>query len=95
MAYEDSTGAKLDIAGNFKFNGLVIFENAYNFDGKGTPTISGSVLVGHTEDYNKQIDINISGNLTLQYDCTAKYYAMKAAALAIQQKKYKHIISFE
>jgi len=95
MSYEDEEGAELDIAGNFKFNGLVIFENAYNFDGKGTPTISGSVLVGHTEDYSKQIDIDISGNLTLQYDCTAKYYAMKAAALAIKQKKYKHIISFE
>lgn len=95
MTYEDSTGAVLDIAGNFKFNGLVIFENAYNFDGKGTPTINGSVLVGNTEDFSKQIDIDISGNLTLQYDCTAKNYAKKAAALAVKQKKYKHVITFE
>lgn len=95
MTYEDSTGAVLDIAGNFKFNGLVIFENAYNFDGKGTPTINGSALVGNTEGYTKQIDIDISGNLTLQYDCTAKNYAKKAAALAVKQKKYKHIITFE
>lgn len=95
MAYEDSTGAELDIAGNFKFNGLVIFENAYDFDGNGTPTISGSVLVGNTEGYSNQIDIDINGNLTLQYDCTAKNYAKKAAAMAVKQKKYKHIITFE
>ena len=95
MTYEDSDGAELDIAGNFKFNGLVIFENAYNFDGKGTPTINGSVLVGNTEGFSNQIDIDISGNLTLQYDCTAKNYAKKAAALAVKQKKYKHVITFE
>lgn len=95
MAYEDSTGTELDIAGNFKFNGLVVFENAYDFDGNGTPTISGSVLVGNTEGFSNQIDIDINGNLTLQYDCTAKNYAKKAAALAVKQKKYKHVITFE
>lgn len=95
MSYEDESGAELDIAGNFKFNGLVIFENAYNFDGKGTPTINGSVLVGNTEGFSNQIDIDISGNLSLQYDCTAKNYAKKAAALAVKQKKYKHVITFE
>ena len=95
MSYEDENGTELDIAGNFKFNGLVIFENAYNFDGKGTPTIKGSVLVGNTEGFSNQIDIDISGNLSLQYDCTAKNYAKKAAALAVKQKKYKHVITFE
>lgn len=95
MTYEGSDGAELDIAVNFTFNGLVIFENAYNFDGKGTPTINRSVLVGNTKGFGNQINIDISGNLTLQYDCTAKNYAKKAVALAVKQKKYKHVITFE
>jgi len=95
LNYEDSTGTVLDIAGNFKFNGLVVFENAYNFDGKGTPTISGSVLVGNTPDYSGTIDIDINGNLALEHDCTAEDYANKAAASAIKQNKYKRIATFE
>ena len=95
MNYQDSTGTELDIAGNFKFNGLVVFENAYNFDGKGTPTISGSVLVGNTPDYNGTIDIDINGNLDLQYDCTSEEFADKAAATAVKQNKYKRISSYE
>lgn len=95
MALQDSTGAELDIAGNFTFNGLVIFENAYNLDGSGTPTINGSVLIGNTDDYTRAIDINITGNLHLQGDCTAEEHANKAAALAIQQNQYKRITTFE
>jgi len=95
MSYEDSTGTELDIAGNFKFNGLVVFENAYNFDGKGTPTISGSVLVGNTPDYSGNIDIDINGNLALEYNCTSEDYADKAAANAIKQNQFKRISTFE
>ncbi|NGP75604.1 hypothetical protein G3570_03100 [Balneolaceae bacterium YR4-1] len=95
MAYEDSSGVELDVAGNFEFNGLVIFENAYDFDGTGTPTIRGSALVGNTPTFDRIIDINISGNLSLQYDCTAKSYAQKAAALAVKQNKYKLVATFD
>ena len=64
---------QLDIAGNFTFNGLVIFENAWKMNARGTPTINGSIVVGNTEESN--IDIDINGNVQLQYDCTAKQYA--------------------
>lgn len=95
MNYEDSTGTQLDIAGNFKFNGLVVFENAYNFDGSGTPTIAGSVLVGNTPDHTQSIDIDITGNLALEYDCQAEDYANKAAANAVKQNRYKRLTTFE
>jgi len=92
---EDGT---LDVAGNFNFNGLVIFENAYNFTGRGTPTINGSVLVGHTEDYPEgapPIEIDINGNIHLQYDCRGEDYAKMAAANAVKQNKYSRIVSTE
>lgn len=94
MAYEED-GAELDIAGNFKFNGLVIFENAYNFNGRGTPTINGNVLVGNTDNYNSTIDIDISGNLHVQYDCRGEEYANIAAANAFKQNRYQRVVTFE
>ncbi|MGD8749355.1 MAG: hypothetical protein PVI44_12905 [Balneolaceae bacterium] len=96
MSYADTTnGGTLDIAGNFTFNGLVIFENAYNLDGKGTPTINGSVLIGNTTNYTNNIAVDINGNLTLQYDCTAEEYAKKSAATAIKQNKYSRVVTLE
>lgn len=96
IEYEGEDGATLDVAGNFKFNGLVIFENAYNFTGRGTPTINGSVLVGHTEDYKgTPIDIDINGNIHLQYDCRGEDYARMAAANAVKQNKYTRVVVSE
>jgi hypothetical protein len=75
----------LDIAGNFQFNGIVIFENAWQMDAKGTPTINGSVIVGNTDD--SSVDIDINGNVQLQYDCTAKKYADLAAESALNRDR--------
>ena len=94
LAYEED-GTQLDLAGNFTFNGLVVFENAYNFEGSGTPTINGSVLVGNTFDYGGTIDIDITGNLSLQYDCRGENYAKMAAASAIKQNKYTRVVTYE
>jgi|SRR6056297_340369 len=96
LEYEGEDGSTLDVAGNFEFNGLVIFENAYNFTGRGTPTINGSVLVGHTEDYQgAPIDIDINGNIQLQYDCRGEDYARMAAANAVKQNQYTRIVASE
>lgn len=108
MAMDSTTvdGSDFSVAGNFTFNGLVVFENAYNFDGKGTPTINGNVLVGHTQEYmdtcletNTQeecnIDVDISGNIHMQYDCDGEDYAKQAAANAIGYKRYVRISTFE
>lgn len=92
----DSLGTELDVAGNLTFNGLVIFENGYNLDGRGTPSINGSVLVGNSDDYNgKDLDIDLNGNLTVNYDCKGEDYANQAAAMAFQQSRYKRIVTFE
>lgn len=99
-------GSDFSVAGNFTFNGLIVFENAYNFDGKGTPTINGNVLVGHTEEYmdtcletNTQeecnIDVDINGNIHMQYDCDGENYAKQAAANAIGWQRYVRISTFE
>lgn len=93
MEYEDT---ELSVAGNFEFNGLVIFENAYNFDGRGTPTINGSVLIGNTEDYEGDpIDIDLGGNININYDCLGENYAKQAAALAVEQFKYTRVVTME
>ena len=92
----EEDGTILDLAGNFQFNGLVIFENAYSLDGKGTPTINGSVLIGNTEDYSGQdLDIDLNGNIHFQYDCMGEKYANQAAAMAFQQSRYRRIVTFE
>ncbi len=91
LSYE----GELSVAGNFEWNGLIIFENAYDFDGKGTPTLNGSVLVGSTSDDNSSISIDINGNLKMQYDCRAEKFAQMAAANAVKQNKYTREVSLE
>ncbi|MDZ7692730.1 MAG: hypothetical protein U5K69_16660 [Balneolaceae bacterium] len=95
MEYEGEDGATLDVAGNVEFNGLVIFENAYNFKGRGTPSINGSVLVGNTENYSGQIDVDISGNLSIQYDCAGEEHAKHAAARTVKTNKFKRLTTYE
>ncbi|MEX0660308.1 MAG: hypothetical protein WEA58_14280 [Balneolaceae bacterium] len=96
MEYEGDDGATLDMNGNFEWNGLIIFEDAYNFKGNGTPKVNGSILVGHTEDYDGEpIDIDISGNIHFQYDCMGEMYAKMAADQAVQQNKYTLLTSTE
>lgn len=95
MSLEEN-GTILEMAGNFTFNGLIIFENAYTLDGKGTPTINGSVLIGNTDDYSGQdLNIDLNGNIHFQYDCAGEQYANKAAAIAFKQSRYKRIVTFE
>lgn len=86
----------LSVAGNFTFNGLVIFENAELFDGRGTPTINGSVLVGSTGDFTVDpIDIDLGGNIEINYDCQGETYAKMAAANAVEQNKYTILVATE
>lgn len=84
----------LSVAGNFTFNGLVIFENAELFEGRGTPTINGSVLVGHTGDEDP-IDIDIGGNIEINYDCDGEKYSKMAAANAVEQNRYQRVVTYE
>lgn len=84
----------LSVAGNFTFNGLVIFENAQLFDGHGTPTINGSVLVGDTEGAT-DINVDIGGNISINYDCNGENYAKMAAANAADQNKYTRVVTYE
>lgn len=87
---------ELSVAGNFTFNGLVIFENAYNMTGKGTPKINGSVLVGKAdEDANDVLDVDLGGTIDIQYDCTAEKYAQLAAAQSLNQNRYKRLSTYE
>lgn len=94
MDYEDEEGNTVSIRGNFTFNGLVIFENAQLFDGNGTPTINGSVLVGDTEG-SADIDVNIGGNIAINYSCAGEKYAQMGAANTVKQNQYIHVVSFE
>lgn len=86
---------ELSVAGNFKFNGLVIFENAYNMTGRGTPQINGSVLVGKANDTNEQLDIDLGGTIDIQYDCQAEKYAQLASASRLNQNRYKRLSTYE
>jgi len=85
----------LSVAGNFTFNGLIIFENAFDFDGKGTPDLNGSVLIGNTPGNNTVLDIDLSGNLQIQYDCQALDYAKEASASLLKQNRYSRVSTFE
>lgn len=76
----DMEDPDLDLGGNFTFNGLVVFENASSLSAKGTPSINGSMMIGKTNDSIGTMNIDISGNVTVQYDCTAQQFAEQAAA---------------
>lgn len=85
----------LSVAGNFEFNGLIIFENAFDFTGRGTPDLNGSILVGNTPGNTDIIDIDLGGNLQLQYDCTAEEYAQQASSALLKQNRYTRLNTFE
>ena len=91
LAYE----GELSVAGNFEFNGLIVFENAFDFTGRGTPDLKGSVLVGTTDDFNQDIDIDLGGNINIQYDCAAEDYAKAASANLLKQNRYTRLNTFE
>lgn len=96
MEYLDEDGSTLDLAGNFEFNGLVVFENAYSMNGRGTPTINGTVLIGNTDLMgDDSIDISLGGNISINYDCEAEEYAKMAAADAVKQNKYTRRVTTE
>ena len=96
LDYLDEDQNSLSVAGNFEFNGLVIFENAFAFDGRGTPTINGSVLVGETADHmGDPIDIDLGGDISINYDCNGEMYAKMAADQAVQQNKYTLLVTTE
>ena len=94
MDYENEDGNTVSIRGNFEFNGLVIFENAQLFDGHGTPTINGSVLVGDTDDTN-DIELDIGGNIGINYTCSGEKYAKMGAANTVKQNKYTRVVTLE
>jgi hypothetical protein len=83
----------LDLTGNFEFNGLVIFENAYNLDARGTPTINGSIMIGGNTDFD--IPIHIRGNVSFNYDCSAQELANVAASGAGSQMRFTTLSIFE
>ena len=84
----------LDISGNFQFNGLVIFENAWSLNGKGTPRISGNVLVGNTKE-TYDLDVDLNGTIDINYNCYAQNYAQAASAQLIKQNKYVRVTTYE
>lgn len=86
--------SSLDIAGNFTFNGMVIFENAWNLNGNGTPNINGSVLVGNTKE-TYDLEIDLSGNININYNCYAQNYAQAASAGLLKQNRYIRITTYE
>lgn len=83
----------LDLTGNFEFNGLVIFENAYNLDARGTPTINGSIMIGGNTDFD--IPIHIKGNVEFNYDCSAQDLADRAYMSAGASMRYTTLSIFE
>lgn len=70
--------ATLDLKGTFDFYGLVIFEDAWAFDGKGTATIHGAVMVG-SPDKESEVDIELGGTLKILYNSWALEFARVAA----------------
>lgn len=83
-----------DIAENLTFNGLVIFEDAWDFKADNTPSISGSVALGNTGDA-PTLDIVLDGTININYDCDAQRYARRASALIFDQDGFRRIVTFE
>lgn len=99
----DPETGELDIAGKFTFNGLVIMENAYSMNAKGTMSINGSVLVGTTENYDdlllndivSEMNVDFGGTADINYSCEGEKYAQLASAMALSQNRYKRLSTYE
>ena len=69
----------IDAKGSFQFDGLVIFENAFELDMGGNAVINGSVLIGNTLKYINPFSTSLKGTPDIKYDCSAQEYANQAA----------------
>ncbi|HKI46644.1 MAG TPA: hypothetical protein VKA08_15050 [Balneolales bacterium] len=85
----------LSIAGNFQFNGLVIFENGWNFTATGTTYINGSTVTGSVN--GNALNIKLSGTTHINYNSNAlSQYAQKAIDNAnLLHVYYKRIQTYE
>jgi len=83
-----------DIADQLTFNGLVIFEDAWDFKADNTPSISGSVVLGNS-DSAPTLDVVLDGSISINYDCNAQKYARQASALIFDQDGFRRIVTFE
>ena len=85
-----------ETSGSYEFNGLVIFENGWNYTSSGGSVIHGCIVVG-SEDPNHLINITVSGGVNVQYDSKALKYASQAAknAGSLTPGKYNMVTIFE
>lgn len=95
LALEDSAGNSIPVGENLTFNGLGIFEDAYEFDVQKVPSFNGTLLFEETEHKLKNLEVKLTGNIRIQYDCTAENYAKQAAAELLPFKRYRRISTFE
>lgn len=73
----------VNVAGTFNFHGLVLFENSWALDGQGDVTIHGTVVVGSPDETSPTTTIDLTGNLTIQYNSIALEYARRAASKGV------------
>ncbi|MCW9706811.1 hypothetical protein [Fodinibius salsisoli] len=73
----------LDVAGTFDFHGLVLFENSWALDGQGNVTFHGTTVVGSTVENPPTTTIDLTGNITIQYNSQSLDFARSAAQKAI------------
>lgn len=83
----------LDLSGTFEFDGLVIFEDAYELTAAGTPTINGSIMIGGNT--SSVIPIQIKGAVQFNYDCSAQDLADKAFMNAASSMRFTTLSIFE
>jgi len=82
------------MAGQFEFNGLVIFENETQFKAAGNATINGSIMA--MSDYGANLDIMGNGNMQANYDCQAQEkYTDVAANKVLNTTLYTPISMYE
>ena len=86
---------ELSLSGNFNFNGLVMFENGWNFTSTGTTYINGSTVTGSTN--SAPLDIKLTGTTHINYDSKAlSVYAQKAIDNAnLLHVYYRRIQTYE
>lgn len=83
-----------DIAEQLTFNGLVVFEDAWDFRADNTPSIAGSVILGNTGNA-PSMDIVLDGSISITYDCNSQKYARQASALIFDQNGFRRVVTFE
>ncbi|MBI4588029.1 MAG: hypothetical protein HY725_04280, partial [Candidatus Rokubacteria bacterium] len=84
----------MSIAGNFRWEGLILITGQYTglrYGGGGNQKVYGGVVVNETAAINTQVEVDASGNAQVYYSCQALSNAMNKNRKLLSLRSWKEL----